>query len=195
MRIGLASLLVAAVAMAWSGSFARAESVRAEVECPHERLESCRWDIHAHSSEKHGERTVRVEWDKSLVSRHREKPMAKPIRCNVDRDFDVPARGYIHVWFRGESAPCNPMARKPADCGVTFLLDAPGELTSSYGFTVTAPAGKVLEKVEHFSTLNLQCGDFKQADLARLKWKARIGWRADLPGEGTYSANTPPVAE
>jgi hypothetical protein len=178
--------LVAVLTAALHGFAAPGAMVRKEMPCPHEALESCRWEIRA---ERQGE-SVQIRWDKSIVSRHREKPMARPIRCNVDRDFDMAAGGYVRVWFRGENAPCDPLRQDPAECGVTFLLDAPPALASAQGVKVTAPAGKVLDRVEHLSTLNLQCGDFRRRDFARAKWHSRVGWRADRPGDGTYQESS-----
>jgi hypothetical protein len=169
-----------------------AATVSRNLACPKDKLETCRWDIQSKVSVSAGIPTVVVDWSKSVVSRHREKPYASPLQCNVDRSFDETAGGYIQVWFEGEKVACNPMRRNPADCGVKFLLDDPKDFHSAAGFTVTAPVGKTLQKVEHYSTLDLQCGDFTASDFAQAKWKSVVGWEKNGFGDGTYSRGSAP---
>lgn len=164
-------------------TFLSAATLEKESACPLTNLEKCRWVVDARVEDRE---RVSFEWEKSVVSRRREKPLASALQCNVDREFDYAAGGYIRVWFVGDSDYCDPMHSNPTDCGVTFLLDEPGVIESARGFRVEAPSGKVLERVEHFSTLNLQCGDFTSKQFASSKWNARIGWKRGGAGDGTY---------
>ncbi len=165
---------------------ASAASIRTEMACPHESHETCRWEIFARSTRDAQGVRVDISWEKGVQSRHWEKPKAHSLRCNVDRDFDPAGGGFLKVWFRGETAPCDAMAGNPADCGVTFDLEDPTQLYSSTGVSVVAPKGKELTRVELYSTLNLQCGNFGQADFSKAKWNALVGWAEGLPGDGTY---------
>lgn len=169
---------------------AGAASVRKDAACPTDKLESCRWEITVSTKQSQGRPVVRIDWEKSVVSRHMEKPLARPLACNVDRDFNHQGGGYLKVWFANESEPCDATQMKnPAECGVRFLFDpaAPGPFP--IGFEVTASAGKVLSRVENRNSLNLQCGDFRRADFWRSTWNSSVGWDAKLPGDGTFSAN------
>lgn len=169
-------------------------SIRTEVTCPQESHESCRWEISARA--ERGSAGVRVEmaWEKSVQSRHWEKPLAHTLQCNVDRDFDPAGGGYLKVWFSGEKDACDAMAGNPADCGVTFHLEDPKQLFSSYALTVEAPAGKKLAKVELLSSLNVQCGNFGGKDFVRGTWRPLVGWSESAPGDGTYQSGAPAVA-
>lgn len=165
--------------------------VRNDQICPHAVAETCRWDISVQSIQQNNQPLVRVSWEKSIVSRHMEKPLAHAISCNVDRDFNYRGGGYLKVWFKGEPDACDATAMKdPSSCGVHFIFDplAPGPFPT--GFDVVAPPGKQLARVENKNTLNLQCGDFRRADFARSTWSSRVGWDASLAGDGTYSENT-----
>lgn len=169
-------------------------SVRQDAACPTDRLESCRWEISASSKTVNGQPVVRIDWEKSIVSRHMEKPLARPLTCNVDRDFNHQGGGYLKVWFAEQSEPCDATLKKnPAECGVRFLFDpaAPGPFP--IGFEVTAPVGKTLSRVENRNSLNLQCGDFQRADYWRATWSSRVGWDAKLPGDGTFSDSAPAI--
>jgi len=150
-------------------------------------LESCRWEINAEIRGPSASPEFVVTWEKAVLSRHREKPLATTLSCNVDRSF-VDEIGYIHVWLDGSEEPCDPTKTDPKECGVSFLLDDPKDQFSAQGFKVKAPAGKKLQKVEHFSALHLQCGDFAKKDFARYRWNAKVGWKR---GRGTYSSNKP----
>lgn len=167
----------------WTFSVFAHSWARTSTACPHEKLETCRWEIHARNTGTEAAPVVQIDWEKSVVSRHTEKPLAKALICNVDRDFNAAKGGYIRVWFEGEAAPCDPTVTNPADCGVRFLLLDPRDFHSAQGFVVTPPRGKTLKRVEHLSTLHLQCGDFSKPDPARLDWDVQIGW---LAGQGTY---------
>jgi len=168
-------------------SFLFAASVRTDRKCPACVDETCRWEIRAAVNKEKTE--ITVDWDKSVVSRHVEKPLANPLHCNVDRSFDHVAGGYIKVWFMGETEPCDPSKMETSTCGVTYLFasETPSQFPS--GFSVKAPEGKKLQKVEHLSTLNLACGNFldkKSTDYS--KWKATVGWTADGADDGTYAS-------
>jgi hypothetical protein len=171
---------------------AEAAEIREEVQCPHDPQESCRWEITAKSSP--GPK-VEFAWNKAVVSRHWEKPLSNNLQCNVDRDFDAAAGGYLKVWFQGESQPCDAMAGNPADCGVTFHLEDPAELHSSHSVSVVAPAGKRLARVQLLNTLNLQCGNFGRPGYLKLKWRPIVGWSAKIPGDGTYQSGAPAETE
>jgi len=163
-----------------------AATVRTDRKCPACADETCRWELRSAVDKATG--TVKVDWDKSVVSRHVEKPLAVALHCNVDRSFDAEAGGYIKVWFEGEKNACDPMKTDPADCGVTFLYES--GVTSDFpsGFTAKAPTGKKIVRVEHYSTILLNCGNFAEAKLTDTsKWKARLGWSADGPGDGTFA--------
>lgn len=150
-----------------------ASSIDSKVTCPHDPLETCRWEI---AIRKKGD-VVLLDWSKSVISRHKEKPLARPLECNVDRSFDEAAGGYLHVWFKDDKNVCDPLKQNPSECGVAFLED---------GLTVKAPEGKVLERVEHFLTLDLQCGNFAKKDYKQMKLQGTLGWDAALNGDGTY---------
>ncbi len=171
-----------------------AASIQQTSTCPHDAQESCRWEISARSFRGPTGRVVQMDWEKLVVTRHWEKPLSHNLRCNVDRDFDPQGGGFLKVWFVGQAKACDAMAGNPADCGVTFQLEDPAQLFSAHGFTVMAPAGKRLARVELFNTLNLQCGNFGRPDILRLKWKPVIGWSARLPGDGTYRSGLPAKA-
>ncbi len=164
-------------------TFAKGAGVRAEADCPHSKLERCRWDIQAGTRGSSASPEFLVTWEKSVLSRHREKPLAATLSCNVDRSF-VDEVGYIHVWLDESEEPCDPTKTDPKECGVTFLLDDPKDPYSAQGFKVKAPAGKKLKKVEHFSALHLQCGDLGQKDFARYRWDSKVGWKR---GRGIYT--------
>lgn len=176
------------VVVYFMSSLSQAAQVEQESPCPQTELERCRWTIKVRVEKP--EKIV-FEWEKSILSRRREKPLASALQCNVDREFDAKAGGYIRVWFEGEKAHCDPMAGPPQKCGVSFLLDELGNLESSRGFTVEAPAGKRLAQVEHLSTLRTQCGDFQTKKYSAYQWKSLIGWKRGYPGDGSYSENFP----
>jgi len=170
--------------------------VVAEVECTNCVKESCRWEIRASSAETAQGKKIIVDWDKSIVSRHVEKPLALPLHCNVDRSFNANKGGFLRVWFEGELTPCDAMAvENPSVCGVEFKFGAqgPSEVFPS-GFEVMAPMGKQLIKVEHYSTLFLFCGDFSKPETTKnYTWDSVIGFDAAVAGNGLYSKNTPAV--
>lgn len=166
---------------------ALAATVRADVDCPHSKLEACRWEIRARLRARPASPEFVVTWEKAVISRHREKPFATALSCNVDRSF-VDGVGYIHVWLDDSKEPCDPTKADPKECGVTFLLDDPKDPYSAQGFKVKAPVGKKLKRVEHLSALHLQCGDFTQKDFARYRWDSKVGWKR---GSGVYTSNTP----
>jgi hypothetical protein len=174
-------------------STARASAVQTERVCPAQKLETCRWRIEMKPVKTASGRTIQTRWEKSVVTRHRERPYGAPIECNVDRGFNETAKGYIHVWFKGEKGPCDPTKRNPADCGVTFLYDVPGDPLSVAGFDVAEPAGKTLAKVEHASTLLVQCGDLTRDGFDDYTWDTLLGWKAGGAGDGSYSVNAAPV--
>lgn len=164
-------------------------TVRQDRVCPHEALETCRWEIGLTSDVLPTGRKVEVLWEKSIVSRHRDKPLGRSIRCNVDRGFNAKAGGYLRVWFEGDGQACE--ARAPGNlCGVEFLFDDLTDPNSLRGFRVVEPPGKTLAQVEHFSTLHLQCGDFSREDYDQLLWDSKLGWKKGGLGDGTYSLNS-----
>lgn len=145
-------------------------AVEAVVDCPVCPLEKCFWQISLSGTGSQ----IEVDWRKGIQSLHTEKPFAEALRCNADRDFNTEAGGYIQIWYRGENKPC--LALAPGDCGVSFKM-LPGGM-SPLGFTVRPPSGKRLDRFEHLSTLNLQCGNLESADgnLARYRWDALLKW-------------------
>ncbi len=169
--------------------------VQTTVPCQNCVKESCRWEIRARATETTQGKKIIVDWDKSLVSRHVEKPLALPLHCNVDRSFNAEKGGYVRVWFQGETTPCDAMAvANPAECGVEFKFgpQGPAEVFPS-GFEVLAPKGKTLEKVEHKSTLFLYCGDFSSHQTTQsYTWDTVIGFDAKLPLDGLYNTNASP---
>lgn len=163
--------------------------IQTERSCPACQLETCRWEIQVQHAAAGNQ--LDFSWNKSVVTRHMEKPKAVPLHCNVDRDFNEAAGGYIKVWFLGEKNACDTNTEKdPTRCGVHFIFDPfSAHPIFPIGFTIKAPQGKTLAKVEHFSTLNLQCGVFHQTDLVNhSQWDVKIGWDAALPGDGTYAS-------
>jgi hypothetical protein len=174
------------LSLIWSAS-SPASTVGATASCPHSKLESCRWEITAQTRGFSASPEFVVTWEKAVLSRHREKPLANALTCNVDRSF-VDEVGYIHVWLDGSKEPCDPTKTDPKECGVTFLLEDPKDPYSAQGFKVKAPVGKKLKKVEHFSALHLQCGDFAKKDFARYRWDSKVGWRRS---GGIYTSNKP----
>lgn len=171
---------------------AHAAQVIGNMACPNHPLESCRWAIESRVvTDSNHSVTVTVDWEKSVQSQHWRKPAVPSLACNVDRDFNASGGGYVRVWFVGETEPCDPTRRNPADCGVTFFLADPTALYSARGFSVRAPQGKQLLRVEHYSTLNLQCGDFRQNNIANGQWNSVVGWSAQSGGDGTYQRNNP----
>jgi len=171
-------------------------TARTETLCPHDPLESCRWELRVRSESRAGRPVVIVDWDKSVISRHTEKPLARALACNVDRAFDFAGGGFLRVWFRGETQPCDATAtQNPEACGVKFVFDPASSSPFPIGYEVSAPAGKELEKVENRNTLSLQCGDFTRAGYGNWKWDATLGWNMRLPGDGTYFRQTPPVKQ
>jgi hypothetical protein len=178
--------LCLSLSLFWSAATSAA-TVRADADCPHSKLESCRWEISAKTRGRRASPEFVVTWEKAVQSRHREKPLATALSCNVDRSF-VNELGYIHVWLDDSKEPCDPTKTDPQECGVTFLLDDAKDPYSAQGFKVKAPAGKKLRKVEHFSALHLQCGDFSRKDFARYRWDSKVGWKR---GSGIYTSNMP----
>jgi hypothetical protein len=185
--IALAGLLV------FSSSSLMAASVRTESICPNEPEESCRWQVNVAGVRRTGRDTVQVRWEKSIVSRHRQSPSGQTLRCNLDRDFNPQAGGYIRVFFVGEKDFCDPTTRDPAECGVSFQLTDPTDLQTASGFDVTAPNTKRLAKVEHYSTLSLRCGDFINNQFDQFSWDTTVGWKQTPSGPVTYSRNKRPI--
>ncbi len=170
-------------------------TLEAQSACPNCLLESCRWKIEAEAhANKEGKKIV-FAWDKSVVSRHVEKPYAKPLQCNTDRSFNAKKGGYIKVWFEGEEKACDAMAVKDAaECGVHFIFGQEGPSPFPAGFSVQAPQGKKLKKVEHKSTLFLYCGDFSNEKMiSSYTWDTVIGYDSALPKDGLYTENSAPI--
>lgn len=153
-------------------------SIRRESNCPVSALERCRWEIRAQMSRGGG---ILFNWDKSVVTEHSEKPMAQPIQCNVDRDFNMAGGGYLKVWFQGEDKPCEPWLMGPEVCGVDFLFAGDPQYFSPTGFRVKGVAGKRLDRVELKSTLNLQCGEWNGVEkkVTADKWESLVGWERE----------------
>jgi len=182
-------VLVAACVLA-SGAARAATTLDADLFCPYETLESCRWSLTLQALRKDGQPMIRINWIKGVISRHMDKPLAKPIVCNVDRDFAHDRGGYLKVWFAGEAKPCDATdMRDPSACGVRFVFEPTTQSKFPIGFEVTAPAGKRLLRVENFNTLNLQCGDFEAPRFVSAHWDSLLGWDASLPGDGTFVKN------
>jgi hypothetical protein len=175
----LAAILVFALPL-------QAAELRTSMACPVCPLETCRWEI---SVQRHSSpNRVEIHWNKSVETRHTEKPKAAPIHCNVDRDFNFEGGGYLRVWFENESEPCEASTNSdPTLCGVSFITDPASQTPFPIGFRVQAPKEKSLAKVEHLSTLNLQCGSFHpESKMEKAKWDVKVGWDKTLPGDGTY---------
>ena len=44
-----------------------------------------------------------------------------------------------------------------------------------------------VQRIEHLSTLKVQCGDFAALKFSEWLWNAKLGWSDSPAGDGTYA--------